>query len=115
MFDGAPLDVAPWFGFCAACWFPNRLLFCSCGLLKLNEGAVLVCPEGGGPAGVVDGLPNEKPPLVLVVAGVVLPAWLDDAVLDAKLPNWLEPPALPALPKRPVFGAWPGFAESEDL
>ena len=84
-------------------------------MLKLNEGAALVFPEGGGPAGVVDGLPNEKPPLVFVAAGVVLPAWLDEAVLDPKLPNKLEPPALPALPKTPDFGAWLELADSEDF
>lgn len=68
------MNVASWFRFCAAFWFPNRLLFCSCGLLKLKEDAALDFPEGGGPAGVVDGFPNKKPPVVLLVAGVVLPA-----------------------------------------
>lgn len=67
------MNVASCFPFGAAFWFPNRLLFCSCGLLKLKEGAALDFP-GGGPAGVVDGFPNEKPPVVLFVAGVVLPA-----------------------------------------
>lgn len=51
----------------------------------------------------------------MVVAGVVLPAWLDDAMLDAELPNRLEPPALPAIPKSPLFGAWSELVESKDL
>ena len=83
--------------------------------MKLNGGAALVVPEGGGPAGVVDGFPNAKAPLVLVAAGVVLPAWLYDVGLDAVLPNGLVPPALRALPKRLVFGVWPELEESDDL
>ena len=47
-------------------------------------------PDGGGPAGVVDGLAKEKPPPGLLVAGV-------EVVAFAKGPL---PPVLETPPKR---------------
>ena len=63
---------------CAPPTFQKVFGFCSCDLLKLKPDPrpdpAPATPDGGGPAGVVDTLPNEKPPPGLLVAGVVLPA-----------------------------------------
>ena len=92
---GVPIDCEV-LGFVAPA-APRMLKDC-CGLLVPNNVDVEfpVLLAGGGPAGVVDGLPSEKPP-ILFEAGVVVPA-LGVAV-----------PVDPILPQSPPDELPPGF------
>ena len=74
-FEDAIVEPDPGAADCVLFRFPNRLLFCSCGLpiLKVDPPSpVARLAEGGGPAGVVDKFPKENPGLL--AAGVDAPA-----------------------------------------
>ena len=99
-FEDVVVGAEVWIELWAGATFPKRPVFCSAGLFREKTGPPLVLVpallEGGGPAGVVDTVPNEKAPPGLLGAGVVFPAWLD--VIPA-FPNRLLVPGGLALPK----------------
>ena len=115
-FEGAAVGAEVWLKLWAGAKFPKRLVFCSAGLFRDKTGPPLVLVpallEGGGPAGVVDTVPNEKAPPGLLGAGVVLPTWPE--VIPA-FPNRLLVPGGLAPPKRLVDVPAPAVEVSTGL
>ena len=115
-FEGAVVGAEDWIELWAGAIFPKRLVFCSAGLLKEKTGPPLVLVpallEGGGPAGVVDTVPNGKAPPGLVGAGVVFPTWPGVVPI---FPNRLLVPGGLAPPKRLVDVPGPALEESAGL